>query len=45
MQLGSHIGMAMPTLVATALFRPLGWELPYATAMAIEKKKKVKKHK
>ena len=30
---------------ATALIRPLGWELPYATGAATEKTKKKKKKK
>ena len=30
-------------LAATALIRPLAWELPYATTEALKKKKKKKK--
>ena len=32
-------------LVATALFRPLAWEPPYATGVTIEKAKRQKKKK
>ena len=32
-------------LAAVTLFRPLAWELPYATCTAILKKKKKKKKK
>ena len=32
-------------LAATALFRPLAWELPYAAGAALEKDKKKKKEK
>ena len=32
-------------LAATALIRPLAWELPYATGMALKSKTKFKKNK
>ena len=37
MRLGSHIAVAV---AATALIRPLAWELPYAMGVGLKKKKK-----
>ena len=49
MRLGSGVAMALRRPAATALFRPLAWEPPYAMGTALEtqktKKKKKKKKK
>ena len=42
MQLGPGVAMAVTQVSAAAPIRPLGWELSYATGVAIKKKKKKK---
>ena len=40
MRLRSRIALAVAWPVAAALIRPLAWELPCASGMALKKKKK-----
>ena len=41
MQLRSRVAKAVAQASAAALIQPLAWKLPYATGVAMERKKKI----